>query len=90
MSDHLPTDHPPVKDPKVGVLLLNLGTPDGTGFAAMWRYLREFLSDKRVIEVPRPIWLPILYGPILTFRPVNQGVPMLKFGIRNAETAPYV
>jgi len=73
MTSVLPVDHPPVKTPKTGVLLLNLGTPDGTTFAPMWRYLREFLSDKRVIEVPRPIWLPILYGPILTFRPRKSG-----------------
>ena len=73
MTSPLPADHPPVKAPKTGVLLLNLGTPDGTTFAPMWRYLRQFLSDKRVIEVPRAIWLPILYGPILTFRPRKSG-----------------
>ena len=73
MTSPLPPEHPPVKSPKVGVLLLNLGTPDGTTFAPMWRYLRQFLSDKRVIEVPRALWLPILYGPILTFRPRKSG-----------------
>ena len=46
----LPADHPPVKIGKVGVLLVNLGTPDGTDYAPMRRYLKEFLSDKRVIE----------------------------------------
>ncbi len=73
MQRHLPTDHPPIQAPKTGVVLLNLGTPDGTGFVAIWRYLREFLSDRRVIDVPRVLWLPILYGPILTFRPLKSG-----------------
>lgn len=73
MTSPLPPEHPPVKSPKVGVLLLNLGTPDGTTFVPMWRYLRQFLSDNRVIEIPRALWLPILYGPILTFRPRKSG-----------------
>lgn len=58
---------------KVGVMLLNLGTPDGTDFAPMWRYLREFLSDPRVIELSRVIWYPILYGLVLTTRPKKSG-----------------
>ena len=49
----LPDDHPPVKSGRVGVLLLNLGTPDGTGYWPMRRYLKQFLSDRRVIEEPR-------------------------------------
>jgi ferrochelatase len=58
---------------KVGILLVNLGTPDDTGFWPMWRYLREFLSDPRVIELPRPLWYPILYGLVLTTRPRQSG-----------------
>jgi protoporphyrin/coproporphyrin ferrochelatase len=58
---------------RVGVLLVNLGTPDDTGFWPMWRYLREFLSDPRVIELPRPLWYPILYGLVLTTRPRQSG-----------------
>lgn len=54
-----------VKQPKVGVLLVNLGTPDGTSYAPMRRYLAEFLSDRRVIEWPRLFWYPILYGIVL-------------------------
>lgn len=54
---------------RVGVLLLALGTPDAATPGALRRYLAEFLSDPRVIEFPRLLWLPILYGPILTFRP---------------------
>lgn len=53
----------------LGVLLVNLGTPDEPTTGAVRRYLREFLSDPRVVEIPRAIWLPILYGFILPFRP---------------------
>ena len=69
----LPAGHPPVAKPRMGVLLVNLGTPDGTDFWPMWRYLREFLSDPRVIELPRVIWYPILYGLVLTTRPRKSG-----------------
>ena len=58
---------------KIGVLLVNLGTPDGTDYWSMWRYLREFLSDPRVIEIPRWQWYPILYGPVLLRRPKTSG-----------------
>ena len=54
---------------RTGVLLINLGTPDAPTPAAVKRYLREFLTDARVIEIPRPVWLPILHGFILTTRP---------------------
>ncbi|MCX2699112.1 MULTISPECIES: ferrochelatase [Ochrobactrum] len=62
-----------VKQPKVGVLLVNLGTPDGTSYAPMRRYLAEFLSDRRVIEWPRIFWYPILYGIVLSVRPKRSG-----------------
>ena len=52
----LPDGHPAVLQGKIGVLLVNLGTPDGTDYWSMRRYLSEFLSDPRVIEVPQPIW----------------------------------
>ncbi|WP_246727826.1 ferrochelatase [Chelativorans sp. Marseille-P2723] len=58
---------------KVGVLLVNLGTPDGTDYWPMRRYLGEFLSDRRVIEWPRAIWYPILYGIVLSRRPQRSG-----------------
>jgi len=58
---------------KTGVLLVNLGTPDGTEYAPMRRYLSEFLSDRRVIEWPRAIWLPILHGIVLMRRPTKSG-----------------
>jgi len=58
-----------VHEGRVGVLLTNLGTPDGTDSGSVRRYLREFLSDPRVIELSRFIWYPILYGAVLTTRP---------------------
>ncbi|UNK38756.1 ferrochelatase [Shinella sp. H4-D48] len=68
-----PTSHPPVKHGKVGVLLVNLGTPDGTDYTSMRRYLKEFLTDKRVIEWPKIAWYPILFGIVLNTRPGKVG-----------------
>jgi protoporphyrin/coproporphyrin ferrochelatase len=65
----LPADHPSIATPRVGVLLINLGTPDAPDPASVRRYLAEFLSDPRVVEIPRLIWQPILHGVILTTRP---------------------
>ncbi|MEM6488805.1 MAG: ferrochelatase [Pseudomonadota bacterium] len=70
---HAESDHPPVPPAKVGVLLANLGTPDGTDYWSMRRYLNEFLSDKRVIEWPSIIWQPILQTIVLTKRPFSSG-----------------
>ena len=64
-----PYDHPQVAGGRIGVLLINLGTPDAPEAAAVRRYLAEFLSDPRVIEIPRIAWLPILHGIILRTRP---------------------
>ncbi|CAA9309475.1 MAG: Ferrochelatase, protoheme ferro-lyase [uncultured Microvirga sp.] len=68
-----PVDHPPVRSGRVGVLLLNLGTPEATDYWSMRRYLKEFLSDRRVIETSRLIWWPVLNGIILTKRPGPKG-----------------
>jgi protoporphyrin/coproporphyrin ferrochelatase len=68
-----PQGHPAAAHGRVGVLLLNLGTPDGTTYWPMRRYLKEFLSDERVIEVPRWKWWPILNLIILTVRPSKKG-----------------
>lgn len=73
MSDHLPANHPVVKKPKIGVVLLNLGTPDATDYWSVRRYLKEFLSDPRVIETPKWLWWPILNLVILSFRPQKSG-----------------
>ncbi|NMN07234.1 MULTISPECIES: ferrochelatase [unclassified Novosphingobium] len=66
---HLPADHPPVATGRIGVLLVNLGTPDGPDVQSVRRYLKEFLSDKRVVEIPTLLWQPILRGIILRTRP---------------------
>jgi len=58
---------------KIGVLLLNLGTPDATDYWSMRRYLKEFLSDPRVVEESRLKWWLILNGPILLKRPFSSG-----------------
>ncbi len=65
----LPVDHPPVVPPRIGVLLVNLGTPDAPETGAVKRYLAEFLSDRRVVEIPPLLWQPILRGIILNTRP---------------------
>jgi len=70
---HCPADHPAALHGRVGVLLLNLGTPDGTSYWPMRRYLKEFLSDARVIEEPKWKWWPILNLIILTVRPGRKG-----------------
>jgi ferrochelatase len=69
-----PSDHPyfPLK-PKIGVLLVNLGTPDGTDYWSMRKYLKQFLMDRRVVDIFKPLWWLILNGPILTFRPSKSG-----------------
>ena len=65
----LPADHPPVASGGVGVLLVNLGTPDAPDPRSVRRYLAEFLSDRRVVEIPPIAWQPILRGIILNTRP---------------------
>jgi ferrochelatase len=69
----IPGDHPKAAFGKIGVLLVNLGTPDAPTYWPMRRYLKEFLSDRRVIEVPRLLWWPLLNGIILTTRPGKSG-----------------
>jgi len=64
-----PPDHPSIPSAKVGVLIVNLGTPDAAEASAVRRYLAEFLSDRRVVEIPQLLWQPILRGLILTTRP---------------------
>ncbi|PTQ13198.1 ferrochelatase [Sphingomonas oleivorans] len=64
-----PADHPPVATGRIGLLLVNLGTPDAPEPRAVRRYLGEFLSDRRVVEIPPILWQPILRGIVLTTRP---------------------
>jgi ferrochelatase len=68
-DDPRPQGHPPVATGGIGVLLVNLGTPDAPTPAAVKRYLAEFLSDRRVVEIPPLVWQPILRGIVLTTRP---------------------
>lgn len=70
---YTPEGHPAPAIGKVGVLLINLGTPDGTDYRSMRAYLKEFLSDRRVIEVNPVLWWFILNGPVLTRRPFSSG-----------------
>ncbi|HEY4192656.1 MAG TPA: ferrochelatase [Mesorhizobium sp.] len=86
--DPLTAGRPAVETGKVGVMLVNLGTPDGTGFKPMWRYLREFLSDPRVIELNRAIWYPILYGLVLTTRPQKSGANYARIWNREKNESP--
>jgi ferrochelatase len=90
------TDHPRIPDPKIGVLLINLGTPDAPEERAVRRYLAEFLSDRRVVEIHPIAWKPILYGVILRTRPkksaeaynqvwTNEGSPLRAIAHRQAE-----
>jgi len=72
----------------IGVMLVNLGTPDGTSYVPVWRYLREFLSDPRVVELPRIIWYPILYGVVLTTRPQKSGANYAKIWNREKDESP--
>lgn len=69
----MPADHPNFPTPRTGILIANLGTPDGYDYWSMRRYLNEFLSDRRVIDLPRWKWQPILQGIILTKRPFSSG-----------------
>jgi ferrochelatase len=91
-----PSDHPAIPDPKIGVLLINLGTPDAPEERAVRRYLAEFLSDRRVIEIHPLAWKPILHGIILRTRPkksaeaynqiwTNEGSPLRAIAHRQAE-----
>src|SRR3954470_16924908 len=66
--DRSPSAHDHGQPSVTGVLLCNLGTPDAPTPAAVRRYLAEFLSDPRVVEIPRAVWLPLLYGVILPLR----------------------
>ncbi|MEE4537031.1 MAG: ferrochelatase [Erythrobacter sp.] len=92
----LPKDHPPVRSGLIGVLLINLGTPDAPDPLSVKRYLAQFLSDRRVIELPPIAWQPILRGIILNTRPVKsakayakiwteRGSPLADITARQAE-----
>ena len=90
------TGHPAIPDGKIGVLLINLGTPDAPEERAVRRYLAEFLSDRRVVEIHPFAWKPILHGFVLRTRPkksaeaynqiwTNEGSPLRAIAHRQAE-----
>ena len=68
-----PDNHIFIPEKKIGVLMVNLGTPENTDYISMWLYLREFLSDRRIIELTRFLWFPILFFIILIIRPKKSG-----------------
>ena len=84
-----PKDHPffPEKD-NIGILLVNLGTPEGTDYWSMRKYLKQFLMDKRVVDIFRPLWWLILNGPILTFRPSKSGKAYQKIWDKDNHGSP--
>ena len=81
-------NHPDVKFGKTGILLINLGTPDSTSWWDIRKYLREFLSDRRVIEVNPIIWQIILNLFILTFRPSKTAHAYKKIWIKESNESP--
>ena len=85
---HRPPSHPAVKGGRIGVLIVNLGTPDATDFLSVRRYLKEFLSDKRVIETDSLVWKLILNGVILTLRPRLAGRNYEKIWDRTRNESP--
>ena len=87
-SDHLPPGHPAFKAGKIGILLINLGTPEATSYWPMRRYLKEFLSDRRVIEVNALLWWFVLNGIILTTRPKRSGHAYEKIWNRELDESP--
>jgi ferrochelatase len=83
-----PPDHLRILPRKIGVLLLNLGTPEGTGYWPMRRYLSEFLSDRRVINMHPLLWQPLLQLVILTARPARKGKDYEKIWNRERNESP--
>jgi protoporphyrin/coproporphyrin ferrochelatase len=90
-----PADHPAIPAPRIGVMLVNLGSPEAPTPAAVRTYLKEFLSDRRVVELPAILWQPILRGIILNTRPkksahayaqvwTDQGSPLAAITARQA------
>ncbi len=82
------TGHPEIASGHVGLLIVNLGTPEATDYWSMRRYLAEFLSDRRVVETPRWFWLPLLHLVILTRRPSVRGRDYASIWNRELDEGP--
>lgn len=89
-------EHSHARGGRVAVLLVNLGTPESATAPDLRRYLAEFLSDPRVVEIPRPLWLALLHGVILRIRPAKsaakyasiwtpEGSPLLVWTLRQRD-----
>src|SRR5437764_14221368 len=83
-----PPDHVPIAAGRIGVLLVNLGTPEATDYWSMRRYLAEFLSDRRVIEENRIKWWFVLNLIILSVRPRRKGRDYQKIWNRALDESP--
>ena len=81
-------DHPDIKFGKTGVLIVNLGTPDSTSWWDVRKYLKEFLSDRRVIEVNPIVWQIVLNLFILTFRPSKSAHAYKKIWLKEKNESP--
>lgn len=83
-----PAGHRPILPERIGVLLVNLGTPDAATAPAVRRYLAEFLADPRIVELPRALWLPILHGVILNTRPAATARNYAKIWRQESDESP--
>ncbi len=81
-------DHPEIRFGKTGVLIINLGTPNSTSWLDIRKYLKEFLSDRRVIEVNPFLWQIILNLFILTFRPSKTAKAYKKIWMKDKNMSP--
>ena len=83
-----PAGHPAVSHGRIGVLIVNLGTPEATSYFPVRRYLKQFLSDPRVIETNRALWWVVLNGVVLTFRPWKSGHAYARIWNKEADESP--
>ena len=90
IRDAKPAGHPTVAAPKAGLLLVNLGTPDAAEPGAVRRYLAEFLSDERIVDLPRALWLPVLHGIILNVRPTISSIADFRRDAPAASRLPHI
>ena len=82
------SEHPKINYGKTGILIVNLGTPDSTDWLDIRKYLKEFLSDRRVIEVNPFIWQIILNLFILTFRPSKTAKAYKEIWMKDKNMSP--